>query len=646
VCEPAGVCRSSRRRRLAPGRRGRDGGPAREEAALSGLCLIARNEGPVDPASFDRLFRALDHLGADGGGVLSEEWLALGHRALWTTPEEVDARQPLACAHSGLALAWCGRLDNRDELLGDLEGLDGSQPDAAVALAAWRRWGERSLSRLHGPFSLALVDRRQRRVFLARDPLGQRGLAFRGDGHGLIAATEEAALLAEGSATGAPDDRALSRLFALARPEPDWTFFRDVRRVPPGALVRWGEGRLTVERYWEPPEVAVRRRSDAEHAEEVRSALDRAVAVRMRSRLAPAVMMSGGLDSTSVAALMARRAPGTAAISWMFDELRQADEREWILPMSACGLEHVAVAADGAWPLRRLGSRPVNPNAPIENLYCGLVDESYRRVADRGGRVLLNGEHGDQLYADAAFWLSDLLASGRWLRALSRIARLVATPPAADRQRGPGVRAALGCLRASHQAPGPPPWLTDLAREHWPAPVAHRTRSAAAWDRFTLDWDARSAEWEARRAAQLGVEVRRPYRDRRLIEVFLGLPADQLFDPPWTKSVLRRAMAGILPETVRLRTRSTSLLPLAARGLDRREADAVSALLARDGALWPRYLRREWLLPEGRRAPAPLVEGRASLLGWLALTTEIWAAARATGAAGERPGPSPFAGPE
>ena len=538
-----------------------------------------------------------------------------------------EESQPLECRERGLALAFCGRVDNRAELLRSLDCADPEWSDARMVLESWRRWGETTLEKVLGPYSLALVDRRARTVLLARDPLAQRGLVFVSDGERLVAATEEAALLAEGTATAEPNDGALSRLFANASPDPEWTFFRDIRRVAPGSLVRWRRGSLRAERYWRPTEPTPIQRSDGEHTEAVRAALAAAVERRLRGRCAPAVMMSGGLDSTTVAAWMARLLPDRPmVISWMFDALPEADERDWIEAMrDECGLEHVGVPADGEWPLRRLGSRPVNPNAPIENLYCGLVDETYRRVRASGRNVVLNGEYGDHLYLDQIHWLEDRWAAGRYVAAIHGVVRELALHRHRREAGGPTLRGAVGCLLGRSPQAAPPPFLTPFAREHWRPPPAHPSRASAAWDRILHAWDARFSEWEARRAAQLGVEVRRPYRDLRLIETFLELPADQLFDPPWTKAVTRRAMAGILPETVRLRTRRTTLLPLASRGIDQRERAAVASLLGSEDALWPRYVQRSWVLPEGAASPAPLVEGRGSFLVWLAITTELWA---------------------
>ncbi|HVS12984.1 MAG TPA: asparagine synthase-related protein [Thermoanaerobaculia bacterium] len=597
---------------------------------MSALCLISSAEAPVERERFARLLGAIEHRGGDLRRSVGDGWFELGVQARWITPEEEGERQPLESRDGRLVLAWCGRLDNRDELHALLGNVPSDASDAALLLESWQRWGEASVRRVLGPFALAVVDRWARTVTLARDPLGQRGLVYAGDGRRLVVASEEAALIEEGTATAALDEGAMVQVFAAGGLAPEATFFRDCTRLPAGSLLRWGPGRLSVERWWRPATPERRRRRDVEAAEEVRATLEQAVAARLRCRGRAAVMMSGGLDSTSVAGALAGLAPRPLAFSWMFEELVEADEREWIEAIrDGCGLDHVEVPADREWPLRRLDAASVNPNVPLDNAYRPLVEATYRGAAARGASVVMNGEGADQLYADSSYWLRDALRSGRWLAAGVGIFRelLGRRPP--HLQRRPTLRSALGLLRPRRPAlQGPPSWLTPAAQERWTPPPRFACRTEAGWARAIDGWDARAAEFEEPLAARHGLEVWRPYRDLRLLKVFLALPADQLYRPTWTKWVTRRALRGVLPEEVRLRRRGTTLRPLLVRGLEQRERARVEALLGRDDALWTRYLRREWLMPGGRLPADAWSEGMRGYLGWLALTCEIWRLAR------------------
>jgi asparagine synthase (glutamine-hydrolysing) len=122
-------------------------------------------------------------------------------------------------------------------------------------------------------------------------------------------------------------------------------------------------------------------------------------------------------------------------------------------------------------------------------------------------------------------------------------------------------------------------------------------------------------------ASRCGVELRHPYRDRRLVEFMLAIPASQLYRQGRYKPILRTAMQGILPEPIRLRSEPTVLTPLFIRGLADKERTTVKDLLYGPNRLWPRYVRAEWLAqtrPGQRRSEAE------ELVLWLCLCCELW----------------------
>jgi asparagine synthase (glutamine-hydrolysing) len=140
---------------------------------------------------------------------------------------------------------------------------------------------------------------------------------------------------------------------------------------------------------------------------------------------------------------------------------------------------------------------------------------------------------------------------------------------------------------------------------------------------------------ETGNAARAGVEPRWPMRDRRLVEFALAIPAHQLYRPGWTRWVLRRATAGLLPEPVRRRRRITTLLPLCRRGLVEREAAAVAAILGAPDAEWPRWVRRDWLRREFPRRLAAGIDSIESVVAWRCISAELW---RRAGSAAGREG--------
>jgi len=647
---------------------------------MSGLILIADRHGASAPGA-ERLAAAFGPSGAAGFAT------GRGWRLAWG-PDTGSARSA-----GPVHLAFEGRLDNAEELRGLLgvehappldapsegsfgaesrKGLDhrrgaGERGDAALVLAAYRRWGEECWQRLLGPFAAIVVDSGRGRVVCARDALGERTVIYRVTPRLLLAATDEELLLDHPDVSDAVDEETEARFFALLPAAPGHTFFKDLRELEPGsamAVELFGAGSPRCYRHWSPePGATIRYRRDEEYAEHFRSVLDDAVRVRLGTApgdAPPAVLMSGGLDSTSVAALagrwLAERDRRLTTVSWVFEELPRADEREFMGPVvEALGAEPVWVPGDDAWPLGGVATAGdgdaeravVGLGSPYAAIYRRLRDRAYGAVAERGGRVLLTGECGDQLFLGGEEWLADL-AADRWLwTALVETGRGLARVGRGDRV---GLRASLGAVaRRWRMAQGGPgavrdaargferPWLTDTARAligveadggaGGAAPGGRSGRSAALADprigQATRS-EAAFARVAGRAAGGQPVEVRRPYRDRRLVELALAFPSHQLYRPGRTKWLTRTAMAGLLPEKVRRRGRRSSLYPLFRRGVAEREGATVLALLDSPQARWSRYVRSDWLWGFYSHGVSAEVDGAGALVLWQCLALEIW----------------------
>ena len=591
--------------------------------------IYHRDRSRVDDAEVRKVMRSLAHRGPDGQRVARVSFATLGHQHHWTTPEEVGERQPVLARNGRCQLSFDGRLDNRAELrrqLGDEVAVDGTPSDARLVLRAFERWGEGCFERLEGPFAVVVLDPLRRRLTCARDALGSRTIFYHATDRLFVAASEEVGVLAHPAIAERPDPSRLACHLALRVPEDGRTFFQGVTELLPGELLVVDERRLRRRRFRRPrPVSGLDRLSDADCAERFGELLDRSVSDRLRAVGAPSVLMSGGLDSTSVAALAARRlrASGRAPaqpVSWVFDELRRCDERRFIEPVCrALGVAPIELRGDRCWPLGA-GDWLANPNTPEENPYRGLKELAYGTVARRGGRVLLTGGFGDQLWTGASWWLADLLAAGRPFEAAAELAR----------ELGRRRARALGGLRRALRLPAlrraaPAAWLSDEARSLMGAAGAVGPGAAAASRererRIGLlgARNARSATIEIFHAARRGIELRHPFRDLRLVEFVLGLPAHQLYRRGRKKHLLRLAMAGLLPASVLARRRPTGLGDLYRRGVDGREAASVRRLLG--GELFAgRMIEGQWLArtAAGSRSPAE------ELALWHLVASELW----------------------
>lgn len=586
--------------------------------------IFRRDRGPVSERLLRTLAGPLAHRGPDGLDLVVESSFGLAHQHTWFTPEEVGERQPVRV--DDRVLVFDGRIDNRPELSAklDLGAPDRPSSDAELALAAHAAWGDAFCRRLIGPFALVLVDLRAGRALLARDALGDRTLFYADLGTELVIGSEEASLLAHPAVSSDLDETRLLHYFALEVPGDGSTFFRGVTEIEPGTLACVDQDSFTTESFWSPPATGSAATGDgAEFAERYLELLTLAVASRQRSPGPTAIMMSGGLDSTSLAALASESADRVGAgrprsISWVFDARTECDERAFIRPVvERCGLEGHEFPGDRLGPLPDGRDLCLNPGGPEENPYRRLKLRAYSEAVRAGSTALLNGGSADALYTGYQRWFVDLIRAGRPLTAARELVIDLGRSGV-----GTGLRrAGVGRLRRAFERRRPcPRWLTPWARDRLARqapPASHGTARlrAAAGPRA-----ARGISAEVPYAARCGVDLRHPYRDLRLVEFMLSLPAYELYRHGRLKEIARRALAGLLPEAVLTRSTPTLLTPLFDQALRGANRDGWVRLLHRDGAAWPRFVRPDWIEAALARSTGPA--GDAAL--WNCLSFELW----------------------
>lgn len=598
---------------------------------MSGILLTFHRDGSqVSRQPFLRQMATLDPRGPDGREVVWLKGAALGYQRFATTAEEKGEAQPLAGA--GAWFAFDGRLDNRDELRVALGGLPAGISDAALALAAFERWGEDFPERLLGPFAIAVVEPDRRQVLLARDALGDRTLFYRLTPQRLLVASEEAALLGHPEVSRRLNESTVARFFAIAAPAEGETFFADIAELPPATVLTVDADGHRLRRHWSPPAELAPRRPDGEWVEVFRDTIEEAVRCRLRGAERPAVFLSGGMDSTTIAAHaapeLARHGERLTAVSWVFDEVQRADERGWIEPVvEQYGLDWVPLDGDAAWPLRSPGEHRLDAGSPREGIYALLHDQGFAATRARGGRVVLTGEFGDHLFSGGGDWLRDLLREGRFVD----VGRQIAAHAGRWRGRRPVLPFRAVAARAigwRGRPPRVPPWLTEEARRlatdapGWngssrlPRPEQGVTTLSPAV--------AAGLATATARAARSGVELRQPFRDRRLVELALTMPAHLLYRPGWPKWLLREAGRGLLPEMVRTRRQATTLTGLYRRGLLERERERAEELLWSRNAVWPRYVRVSSMQDVYPAQVAAERDAPSSVVPWQCLCFERW----------------------
>lgn len=558
---------------------------------MSGICGVLRLDGgtPGYP-EIDDILGVLGRRGPDSSRTWRANGVILGHALLATTPEAAVEVMPYHDQETGCAITADARLDNRDDLFRSLAvAADGRVVgDGELILRAYLKWGEGCTSRLLGDFAFGIWDSRNSRLFCARDQLGMRQLTYAYlPGQVFVFATEPRAVVRHSLIPDAVNEgRIADFLDELEDTDLRSTFFAYVSRLPPAHNLIVERSRVRLERYWELPDPPqLRLGCDKEYAEAFRDVFGAAVASRLRSKRPVAAMLSGGIDSGSVAAMaadiLARHqlgplrtfsvtgadptcGPEAGSIETAVATIAGIDPR-------VISIEHLE--RDDVQSLLNLTRSDAEPF----DGQMGLVRSTYLAAHQEGFNVVLDGVASDMVmnapshlafllrrghFAQAwreardseLFW-GDLKPAwrelaiagvGAWAPKAVRSWRREMTWKAKDRAIGRtslcssdlAVRANLIERRTEarklffgidHLTPG----ARSRGLGH-PSIVVGRER----YDRV---------------ASALAIEPRDPFLDLRLIAFALSLPRSQLQSHGWPKLILRRAMDGLLPNSMQWR---------------------------------------------------------------------------------------------
>lgn len=556
---------------------------------MSGIAGIIRLDGaPVLPGEIEATLEAMARRGPDRRGSWRRDNAALGHVLLATTPEAICEHQPWEHPASGVVVVSDSRLDNRPELLEELE-FAGRHPDTIgdgeLLHAAFARWGEACAARLLGDFSFVLWQPRERRLFAARDVMGVRPFYYHFSPGRLFAFASEADALLQ--VRGVPTDLDEGRIAdALVQQlegiDKTSTFFRAVRRLPQANTLLISGERLDCREYWTPMAAVPSGlpTTESDWIEGLREHLTTAVKRRLRSSGRVGSMLSGGLDSSSVVAIACRQsdsnATGPLATFSAVSTMPGCPETRAVESMLAhFGCEATRLSVDDAGEL--LYSIAAGWPTMGEPFDAGmtLVDCQYLSAARSGVRVVLDGIDGDNLLSEGDY-LRTLARSGQWLSLLREVrgqrrfyggavstwelARPLLSgalvPPALRRivRRRRTEREYLETVRSTLIAPDFAHRI-DLAsrlRRLNDALATHRISSpdGQAGTSMTSNYTTVGVERYGRVAAARGIEPRHPFLDRDLIEFCAWIPWNLRLRDGWPKWILRQALASTLPADV------------------------------------------------------------------------------------------------
>lgn len=376
---------------------------------MSGIAGIIHFDGrPVAPGEIETMTGAMHYRGPDGIHHWQHGNVAMGHCMLRTTPESLEESQPLTNEDGNLVLVMDGRIDNWEELRRELLTRGArlrTRADAELLLRAYETWGDDCTTHVEGDFAFALWDARQRRLFCARDRVGNRQFHYHWNGASFAFATDLHPLLDLPWIPEQVDEDTLAEYLATDWLTIDTTLWQEVKRLKPAQYMTVsGFGAPESIEYWAPdPFATLRYASDAEYIEHYRELFTDVVRRTLRSHKPPAIEVSGGLDSSSIfatalhlQALGRLPAPGLTGYTLDFSGDPDADELEYACQVGNFHGVQIQAIAPAHMPLawyrdiaRRFRAFPDFPNGVMHE---GIVDQA----RDAGSCTLVSGTGGDE----------------------------------------------------------------------------------------------------------------------------------------------------------------------------------------------------------------------------------------------------------
>lgn len=559
---------------------------------ISGTLVFDRSDFRVTAPYLSRMRDAMAHRGPDGEGL----WLSpdgrvgLGHRRLSIIDLSEAAAQPMSNEDETLWVSYNGEIYNHGEIRRELEALGGHRwktdhSDTEVILHAFEEWGIRCVDRFRGMFAIALWDGRRRELWLIRDRIGVKPLYYSVQGGRLVFASEIKAILQDPDQKRVLSEEALYHYLSfLTAPAPQ-TMFEGISKLPSGTWLRVGtDGRIEERRYWDVLDhtAPLTSESDDAIADRVLDLLRISVRLRKLSDVPVGVFLSGGIDSSTNAALFSQnesRPISTFTIGYAgsYDSYRNeldyatlmartvgADHHEQLLTLDDL-LEFVPTMA-------RLQDEPIADPVCVPVYYVS-------RLARRHGVIVCQvGEGADELFWGYPGW-----------KTCWRLEQWNRLPvPNAIKRLGLGLLAAGGrgdsfwYERLRRGIDGQPVFwggaeafterhkrrlLSDRLKRRfsgyssWEALLPYRRRfDQQSWDRRPVQWmtyldlNFRLPELLLMRVDKMSMgaslEARVPFLDHELVQLAMSIPEEVKTRDGVLKAVLKRAVKGTIPDRI------------------------------------------------------------------------------------------------
>lgn len=529
------------------------------------------------------------HRGPDDDGYWIQGPVALGHRRL-SIIDLASGHQPLANEDNTIWVVLNGEIYNFVELRTQLEGKGHrfrTSSDTEVIVHLYEECGDAFVEQLRGMFAIALWDSRRRRLVLVRDRLGKKPLYYTViPHHGIVFASEIKAILADPVVPRALNHEALDAYMSLLYVPSPLSMFQGIQKLPAGHLLSWCDEKVEVKEYWD---LVFDRRavvSEETVLEELESMFQEAVRIRLRSDVPLGAFLSGGIDSSMVVRHMARQSSRpviTCSVGFneqIYNELPYAKETAESLRCEHHEQTITPRIEEIVGKLAHMFDEPFADSSAVPAYYVSEMARRYVTVA-------LSGDGGDEVFAGYArhylHHLDGLLRRRLGVLGCGMVSRVAAALPSFKGQQvltRLGGSAAQACAKTHTEIL----FKRDLKRLVYSSDFALRCRDFDVEANFTRYYHRSTATDPLDKALYVdmktylvddilvkvdrmsmahALEVRAPLLDHKFIEFSATLPPSLKLNGRTTKYLLRRGLAGHVPDSVLTREKHGFTMPLA-----------------------------------------------------------------------------------
>ena len=526
---------------------------------------------------------AILHRGPDSDGYFVGGSVSMGMRRL-SIIDVSGGDQPIANEDGTVTVVFNGEIYNHRELRAQLEARGHrfrTHSDTEVLVHLYEEYGTDMAARLHGMFAFSIWDARNQRLYIARDRTGMKPLSYAVRGGGLVYCSELRSLYAFDRSSLRIAPGAVMEYLAYGYVPHPSSIFEGVKKLPPAHFLTWSPGReVEVRRYWNQPTPDVSLTDERELVEEIRLRLDKAVRSHLESEVPLGAFLSGGLDSSTVVALMVRHAAGRVkTFSIGFTE-KEYDESDMARKVAAhLGTDHtdLIVRPNVATIFEDIGAMFDEPFADSSAIPTYLV----ARLAREFVTVALSGDGGDELFGGYTRYGETLRHTGNRSRSAARLLSAVGlmlphAVPGRNRlvdmgrsRMGRYAATVLQAVRgdeggvASDAHPSGILRIEEQLKRHFPSELAEDFAAAMMHLDIETYLPGDILTKVDRTSMAVSLEARVPLLDCELVDFALRIPGEFRVTPAESKRLFRRAISDIVPDFVLSRPKRGFQMPLA-----------------------------------------------------------------------------------